>query len=204
NGANIEPQEKQTVKYYDRLAAVLTPFSKYFNAEMCNRTAYDGIQVMGGSGYMKDYPMERYYRDARITNIYEGTSQLQVVAAIGGILTGVLDKEFDKFKELNFNDDLASLANVVKTMISSFNAAVLSVKDKKDHEYTDFVAERIVKMGLDIFISTLFLDAAKTDERKAKLAEIWICKTKLSVNNNSTFIINGERNIIDNHLEIIN
>lgn len=203
NGINIAPEEKQNAKYYARLAAVLTPFSKYFNAEMCNHAAYDGIQVMGGSGYMKDYPMERYYRDARITNIYEGTSQLQVVAAIGGILAGVLDKEFDKFKELQFNGDLVSLADVVKTMISSFTIAVQSVKDKKDHEYTDFVAERIVKMGLDIFISTLFLDAAKTDERKVKLAQMWIGNAKLSVNTNSTFIISGERNIIDNHSEII-
>lgn len=203
NGINIAPEEKQNAKYYDRLAAVLTPFSKYFNAEMCNHAAYDGIQVMGGSGYMKDYPMERYYRDARITNIYEGTSQLQVVAAIGGILAGVLDKEFDKFKELQFNSDLVSLADIVKTMISSFTIAVQSVKDKKDHEYTDFVAERIVKMGLDIFISTLFLDAAKTDERKVKLAQMWIGNAKLSVNTNSTFIISGERNIIDNHSDII-
>lgn len=203
NGINIAPEEKQNAKYYDRLAAVLTPFSKYFNAEMCNHAAYDGIQVMGGSGYMKDYPMERYYRDARITNIYEGTSQLQVVAAIGGILAGVLDKEFDKFKELQFNGDLVSLADIVKTMISSFTIAVQSVKDKKDHEYTDFVAERIVKMGLDIFISTLFLDAAKTDERKVKLAQMWIGNAKLSVNTNSTFIISGERNIIDNHSDII-
>lgn len=203
NGINIAPEEKQNAKYYDRLVAVLTPFSKYFNAEMCNHAAYDGIQVMGGSGYMKDYPMERYYRDARITNIYEGTSQLQVVAAIGGILAGVLDKEFDKFKELQFNSDLVSLADIVKTMISSFTIAVQSVKDKKDHEYTDFVAERIVKMGLNIFISTLFLDAAKTDERKVKLAQMWIGNAKLSVNTNSTFIISGERNIIDNHSDII-
>lgn len=203
NGITVEPEEKQNVKYYDRLAAVLTPFSKYFNAEMCNRAAYDGIQVMGGSGYMKDYPMERYYRDARITNIYEGTSQLQVVAAIGGILAGVLDKEFKKFKELKFVDDLGLLANVVKTMITLFNTAVQSVKDKKDHEYTDFVAERIVKMALDIFISTLFIDAAKTNDRKAKLAQMWIGNAKLSINNNSTFIISGERNIIDNHSEII-
>lgn len=202
-GANISPDDRKILKYYDRLAAVLTPFSKYFNAEMCNRAAYDGIQVMGGSGYMKDYPMERYARDARITNIYEGTSQLQVVAAIGGILAGVLDKEFDKFKELPFADELAPLANEVKNMVSSFTETVKSVKDKKDHEYTDFVAERIVKMALDIFISTLFIDTAKTDERKAKLAELWINEAKLNLSKNSGFVISGDRNIVDNHSEII-
>ncbi len=95
--------DRKETKYLERLAGVLTPISKYFNAEMANKTTYDGLQVMAGNGYMKDYDMERYYRDARITNIYEGTSQLQVVASVGGILAGVLDKEFDKFKELSFS-----------------------------------------------------------------------------------------------------
>ncbi len=203
NGITVEPEEKQNVKYYDRLAAVLTPFSKYFNAEMCNRAAYDGIQVMGGSGYMKDYPMERYYRDARITNIYEGTSQLQVVAAIGGILAGVLDKEFEKFKELSFNSSLQPLSDSIKSLITSFDKTVKVVRNQKDREYTEFISERIVRMGLDIYISTLFLDAAMKNDRKAKLAQIWIDNAKLNINNNSTFIISGERNIIDNHSEII-
>lgn len=195
--------DRKETKYLERLAGVLTPFSKYFNAEMANQTAYDGLQVMAGNGYMKDYDMERYYRDARITNIYEGTSQLQVVASVGGILAGVLNKELDKFKELQFNDDLALLADIAKTMISSFNAAVQSVKDKKDHEYTDFVAERIVKMGLDIYMSTLFLDAATKNDRKAKLAEIWIAGAKLRIKENSEFVISGNRNVIDNRAEII-
>ncbi|MCJ7800933.1 MAG: acyl-CoA dehydrogenase family protein, partial [Candidatus Marinimicrobia bacterium] len=101
--------DRKEIKYLERLAGVLTPFSKYFNAEMANKTAYDGLQVMAGNGYMKDYDMERYYRDARITNIYEGTSQLQVVASVGGILAGVLDKEFDKFNELSFKAELQPL-----------------------------------------------------------------------------------------------
>ncbi len=195
--------DRKETKYLERLAGVLTPFSKYFNAEMANQTAYDGLQVMAGNGYMKDYDMERYYRDARITNIYEGTSQLQVVASVGGILAGVLNKELDKFKELQFNDDLALLADIVKTMISSFNAAVQSVKDKKDHEYTDYVAEQIVKMGLDIYISTLFLDAATKNGRKVKLAEIWIVGATLRIKENSEFVISGNRNVIDSRAEII-
>lgn len=195
--------DRKETKYLERLAGVLTPFSKYFNAEMANKTAYDGLQVMAGNGYMKDYDMERYYRDARITNIYEGTSQLQVVASVGGILAGVLDKEFDKFKELQFNDDLVLLTDIVKTMISSFNAAVQSVKDKKDHEYTDYVAERIVKMGLDIYISTLFLDAATKNDRKVKLVEIWIVGATLRTKENSEFVISGNRNVIDSRAEII-
>lgn len=195
--------DRKETQYLERLAGVLTPFSKYFTAEMANKTAYDGIQVMGGNGYMKDYDMERYYRDARITNIYEGTSQLQVVASVGGILAGVLDKEFDKFKELSFDTTLQPLSDSVKLLITSFNKAVEIVRNQKDREYTEFISERIVKMGLDIYISTLFLDAATKNDRKVKLAEIWITDASLRIKENSEFIISGNRNVIDNHSEII-
>ncbi len=195
--------DRKEAKYLERLAGVLTPFSKYFNAEMANKTAYDGLQVMAGNGYMKDYDMERYYRDARITNIYEGTSQLQVVASVGGILAGVLDKEFDKFKELSFNGTLLPLSDSVKSLITSFDRAVEFVRNQKDREYTEFISERIVKMGLDIYISALFLDAATKNDRKVKLAEIWIAGAKLRIKENSEFVISGNRNIVDNHTKII-
>ena len=195
--------DRTETKYLERLAGVLTPFSKYYNAEMANKTAYDGLQVMAGNGYMKDYDMERYYRDARITNIYEGTSQLQVVASVGGILAGVLDKEFDKFNELSFNADLQPFADSVKSLITSFNKAVETVRNYKDREYTEYISEKIVKMGLDIYISTLFLDAAIKNNRKLKLAEIWIAEAKLKVKENSEFVVSGNRTIVDNHSEII-
>ena len=199
---NPDSDRKKT-KYLERLAGVLTPFSKYFNAEMANKTTYDGLQIMAGNGYMKDYDMERYYRDARITNIYEGTSQLQVVASVGGILAGVLDKEFDKFNELSFSAELQPLANSVKSLIAAFDKTVETVRNQKDREYTEFISERIVKMGLDIYISTLFLDAATKNDRKVKLAEIWIDSAKHNIAENSEFIISGNRNIVDNHSEII-
>ncbi len=195
--------DRKETKYLERLAGILTPFSKYFNAEMANKTAYDGLQVMAGNGYMKDYDMERYYRDARITNIYEGTSQLQVVASVGGVLAGVLDKEFDKFKELSFNSTLQPLSDSIKSLITSFDKAVEVVRNQKDREYTEFISERIVKMGLDIYISTLFLDAATKNDRKAKLAEIWIAEVRLRIKENSEFVISENRNIVDNHKEII-
>ncbi len=190
-------------KYLERLASVLTPFAKYFNAEMANRTAYNGLQVLAGNGYMKDYDMERYFRDARITNIYEGTSQLQAVAAIGGILAGVLNKEFDKFIELSFKSELQLLFDSVKSMIMSFDKAVETVKNQNDHEYVEFVSERIVKIGLYVYISTLFLDAGTKNDRKVKLAEIWIAEAALRIKENLEFIISGNRNIVDNHSEII-
>jgi hypothetical protein len=158
---------------------------------------------MGGNGYMKDYDMERYYRDARITNIYEGTSQLQVVAAIGGILAGVLGKEFDKFNALSFRSELQSLSESIKTMITDFNKTVEYVYEQKDHEYVEFVSEKVVKMGLDVYISILFLDAATKNDRKIKLAELWIKDAILHIAEQSKFIVSGNRSIVDYHSEII-
>jgi len=195
--------DRKETKYLERLAGVLTPISKYFNAEMANKTTYDGLQVMAGNGYMKDYDMERYYRDARITNIYEGTSQLQVVASVGGILAGVLDKEFDKFRALSFSTTLQPLSDSVKSMIASFDSAVEIVRSQKDREYTEFISERIVKMGLDIYISILFLDSATKNDRKIKLAEIWIKDLLLRIKENSDFVLSGNRTVIDNHLDIL-
>jgi alkylation response protein AidB-like acyl-CoA dehydrogenase len=195
--------DRKETKYLERLAGVLTPFSKYFTAEMANKTAYDGIQVMGGNGYMKDYDMERYYRDARITNIYEGTSQLQVVASVGGILAGVLDKEFEEFQNTYKNDSFKSLYDEIVSMIWKFNAVLEFVRNNHDHEYNDYHAERIVKIGLDIFISILYLDSADLNDRKKELAEIWVKKAKLRVVEHSGLVINGTRHIIDHHKQII-
>jgi hypothetical protein len=88
-------------------------------------------------------------------------------------------------------------------LITSFDRAVEFVRNQKDREYTEFISERIVKMGLDIYISTLFLDAATKNDRKVKLAEIWIAEAKLRIKENSEFVISGNRNIVDNHTKII-
>jgi hypothetical protein len=88
-------------------------------------------------------------------------------------------------------------------LITSFDKAVEVVRNQKDREYTEFISERIVKMGLDIYISTLFLDAATKNDRKAKLTEIWIAGAKLRIRENSEFVISGNRSIVDNHSEII-
>jgi len=158
---------------------------------------------MGGNGYMKDYDMERYYRDARITNIYEGTSQLQVVASIGGILSGVLDKELDKFVERSVPSSLNGLFELYKPMLEDFNKAVEFVREQKDHEYVEYISETIVKMGLDVYISTLFIDAAQKDERKFILAEIWLKQSSNKIQENSKIVLSGDRSIVDNRSDII-
>ena len=106
---------KQQEKKYKRLAAMLTPMSKYYASEMCNRVAYDAVQVLGGSGYMKDYPVERHARDARITSIYEGTSQLQVVAAVRGVCNGVAEKYLLQKEKADYPENVADLLQLLTT-----------------------------------------------------------------------------------------
>ena len=171
NGETVDPALKKQIRTYERLASVLTPLSKYYNSEMCNDVAYKGIQVMGGSGFMKDYDMERYYRDARITNIYEGTSQLQIVGALGGILSGIMNDTFQAFLDREFPGKLNSIVRVVKAMVPLLHEAIAFIKEKKDSEYTDYVAKRLVDMCLDIYQSILFLECAETNERKEHRSE---------------------------------
>ncbi len=200
---DIDPEEKKQAKYYARLVSVLTPMVKYFNSELSNRVTYDGIQVMGGSGFMKDYNMERYYRDARITNIYEGTSQLQVVGAVGGILTGVLDVTWSEFANRSYPGRLNSLIREIKGMIKLLLSSVDYVKTKKDSKYTDFIARRLVDMSLDCFIGILFLDCAVDNTRKASMAEIWIRDAELNAERNHRFITSDRTQMMDLHKDII-
>jgi len=100
---------KQDSRKHRRYASMLTPMSKYYCSEMCNTVAYDSIQVLGGSGYMQDYPCERHARDARITTIYEGTSQLQVVAAVRGVCSGTAEKYLAELAELDYSNDVKDL-----------------------------------------------------------------------------------------------
>jgi len=152
---------------------------------------------------MKDYDMERYYRDARITNIYEGTSQLQVVGAIGGILSGIMDDIFQSFLDYEFPRKLNPIVRVAKALVPLFNETVTFIKEKKDSEYTDYVAKRIVDMCLDIYQSILFLQCAETSERKEHLAAVWVREANLRVSFNHDFILEDRYEVIDLHNEII-
>ncbi len=202
-GEEVDPALRKQAKTNERLAGVLTPFAKYFLSEMCNREAYNGIQIMGGSGFMKDYDMERFYRDARITSIYEGTSQLQVVGAIGGLMSGILNPVFDDFKTKEFLDQLEPLANQVRSFIPLLQEAVEHVKDFKNSELTDLLAKRIVDMGVDIYISTLFLDAACVSESKINSTRLWIEEAGLRIEANRSAIINNRFAVLDIHEQLL-
>ncbi len=144
-----------------RLAAMLTPMSKYYCSEMCNTVAYDSIQVLGGSGYMRDYACERHARDARITTIYEGTSQLQVVAAVRGVSGGTCEKYLADLARAEYDASLKDLLDVLAEGTEHLNKSVAFVKDA-GVEYMDLYGRPIVDMAIDLIIGYLFCDQAST------------------------------------------
>jgi len=130
-------QRKQLARTLKRLNGMLTPMSKYYASEMCVRVASTALQVLGGSGYMKDYPAERYLRDARITTIYEGTSQLQIVAAVRGVCSGAFERRVNELEQARYEDDL--LAGLQEKLIEAKGALLEAIQFVKQRgaEYMD-------------------------------------------------------------------
>jgi hypothetical protein len=158
-----DAEAKEKTKVYTKLTALLTPMSKFFTTEMANQVAYDAIQCHGGKGYMRDHEVERMYRDARIMNIYEGTTQLQVVAAIGGVMTHVLDPFLDEL-EGNGHDDavLAGLAAKVKAARGLMDEAIGLVEGPLSSQ-SELLARRLVRMQVIVFTSLLMLRDVERD-----------------------------------------
>ena len=160
----LTPEEKAELKAYRKNADALTPMSKGMSSEYCNQNAYDCIQVHGGSGFMKDYACERVYRDARITSIYEGTTQLQVVAAIRHVTTGTYKALIDSYAANEFKPELQPLADNLKRLTDLYEEAIAAVTAVGKPEYTDFMARRLVEMAGNIIMAyLLLLDANRTE-----------------------------------------
>ncbi len=154
-------QLKQNARKYKRFAAMLTPMTKYYCSEMSNRVAYDSIQVLGGSGYMRDYPVERHARDARITTIYEGTSQLQIVAAVRGVCSGTAEKFMTELAEKQYAPSLADLLQILAEGRKHLERAVEFVK-QQGTEYMDLYGRGLVDIAIDLVNGYLFCDQAST------------------------------------------
>jgi alkylation response protein AidB-like acyl-CoA dehydrogenase len=176
-GAEDAAGELKTVraelKKYTRLAALFTPLAKACCTEMANTVAYESLQIHGGSGYMRDFAVERHSRDARITNIYEGTTQLQVVAAIGGVLGGTLAAHFDEYdaEDLGATPDLLDRVRQARTHMAE---AITRVRELGDVRYRDFHARRLVEMAIDVSCGYLMLRAAQDDARKLLAARYFV------------------------------
>ncbi len=185
---SLAPEERKESKHYSRLADALTPLAKGMGSEYCNQNAYDCIQIHGGSGFMKDYACERLYRDARITSIYEGTTQLQVVAAIRHVTTGTYLNLIRDYQTVEVKPELQALKNRLAAMTEVYAKAVEKVTSVEDAAYGDFMARRLVEMaGVTVMSYLLLLDANRCDSF-TRSAEVYANLAQAEVSKHSEFI----------------
>ncbi|MCX4370069.1 MAG: acyl-CoA dehydrogenase family protein [Duncaniella sp.] len=185
---SLTPDERKEAKYYSRLADALTPLAKGMGSEYCNQNAYDCIQIHGGSGFMKDYACERLYRDARITSIYEGTTQLQVVAAIRHVTTGSYLNLINSYLETEVKPELQSIKERIRVLADMYAKAVEQVSKVDDQAYGDFMARRLVEMaGVTIMSCLLMLDAQRNDSFR-RSAEVYLNLAQAEVTKHAEFI----------------
>ena len=174
---SLEPAERQEQKFYNRLADGFTPLVKLFSSEYANQLAYDAIQIHGGSGFMKDYPCERLYRDARIMNIYEGTSQLQVVAAINAVTKGTFLEQIKRYEEGEYSAEMQPVVEKLKELRAKFEEMVARVEtlDKECPGYKEFHSRRLVETAGHIIIPFLLARQAGECADYANSAKVY-CK----------------------------
>ena len=186
----LTAEERQEMKYYSRFADACTPLIKGMGSEYCNQNAYDCIQIHGGSGFMKDYACERVYRDARITSIYEGTTQLQVVAAIRHVTTGTYLNLIKTYEAQEINASLQPLKDNLAAMTAQYEAAVAKVTEVKDANYNDLMARRLVEMAGNIIMGHLLLLDANVNESFVKSATVYNKMAQAEVAKHAEFINN--------------
>ena len=170
----LEKEERQEMKTYQKLADIYTPLVKGLASEISNELAYDSLQIHGGSGFMKDYPIERIYRDARITSIYEGTTQLQVVAAIRGVTTGGYLKHIREYETTEIKPELHTYRRILIQMTDEYEEAVAKVMSLNDNEYVDFHARRLVEMAGNIIMGYLLMLDTNRDSKYWKSLEVFL------------------------------
>jgi len=163
-------KSKEAVK----ITAFLTPLSKYLLSESANKIAYDSLQIHGGTGYMKEFSIERLFRDARITNIYEGTSQLQVVAASGGVINDVLGAYIESWDKLDYKGTLTHLLEHLREIRNIYNDCLKYVKEKKDAGFQEVASKDLVEIYGSLYIGYLLLQDANKDSKKIFTARRFI------------------------------
>ena len=192
----LEGEERQEMKFYNRLADGYTPLVKLIASEYANSLAYDAIQVHGGSGYMKDYACERLYRDARIMNIYEGTSQLQVVAAINAVTKGIYMEQMAHYETLEYSEAMQPIVTKLKSLRERVEAMVTHVEEvsKEAPLFKDFHARRLVESSGHLIITYLLAQQASEVEEYASDAKVY---AKLA----ESYIIGAEAYVMNSTAE---
>ena len=203
---------------------MLTPMSKYYCSEMCNSVAYDSIQVLGGSGFMRDYPVERYARDARITTIYEGTSQLQIVAAVRGVCSGTAEKFLAKLAGLHYDDEVKDLLDILAKGREILKNSIPFVKEQ-GNDYMDLYGRALVDIAIDLINGYLLCGQASTKidmqvpvagngsaqsgqtvsmkERKRQVARRYVTKNAPEIEALAKLIVAGDKSTFSEYEAII-
>lgn len=171
--AKPDPTDRQAQKRAAKLAETLTPLTKYFCTEMGNRVCYKAMQVHGGVGYMREFNVERHYRDIRVTNIYEGTSQLQVVAAIGKLMGHALDDLLNEWASEEYGEELEPTKRQVIEATALFNRAADHLKEYPS-EIIDYYGSDVVDMATEVITSWLLLRHARQDAEKQSIVRVYV------------------------------
>jgi alkylation response protein AidB-like acyl-CoA dehydrogenase len=188
---SLDKEERMEMKAFGKLANVFTPLIKLTASEASNVIAYDSLQIHGGTGFMKDFPIERIYRDARITSIYEGTTQLQAVAAIKGVTTGVFLEQINQY-DTQVSSENAVLQKSLQEMTAKYEQIVTMVTEVEGTEYLDFHARRLVEMAGNIIMGYLLVLDSQRDDKYTKSAKLFINLAKTENNQKFDYIINFE------------
>lgn len=187
----LTPEERKEQKNFSKLADSLTPLAKGMNSEYCNQNTYDAIQIHGGSGFMMDYPIQRYYRDARITSIYEGTTQLQVVAAIRYVTNGSYLAQAREFEQAEVSEAMKPLVARAKAMADKLEEATARVKEAGDAAFHDICARHLVEMAADVIMLHLLIhNATANAELFEKSARVYANFSEAEVSKHHTFVMN--------------
>ena len=195
-------ERKQLSRALKRMNGMLTPMAKYYCSEMCIRVADKAIQVLGGSGYMKDYAAERHLRDSRITTIYEGTSQLQVVAAVRGVTSGAFETWTSDYDTRDFGDpELNAMRDRLVDAKAQIMEAIAFIK-KQGGSYLDLSGRRLVESAMDVIIGYLFVDQARNNERKRKVAQRFLRRQLPMIRTNCEVIQSGDTMPLDDYAEL--
>lgn len=197
----LTPEERAESKKYAKYADMFTPVLKMMSSEYCNQNAYDAIQVHGGSGFMKEYPVERIYRDARITTIYEGTSQLQTVAAIRYVTNGSYLAKMREYEQMETSDEYASLKTKLVAMTDQYEKAC-ALAAERGNEFIDFHARRLVEMAAHILMSYLLVIDAQRCSSFANSANIYTNRAVAWNNERYSYIENFDESQFAAHYAV--
>ena len=173
-GRNLTKEERQEQKKYQKLADVFTPLAKGLTSEFSNQIAYDALQIHGGSGFMKDYPIERIYRDARITTIYEGTTQMQVVAAVKGIATGAYLSQMKEYERISIKPETENYRNILVYLAFEYEEVEARVLVHNEPDFIDFHARRLVEMAGNIIMGYLLVLDTQRNHDYWKTVEVFL------------------------------